>query len=223
VSLHLIRKIEALGQSLQTMATAVAHNVAVALDAFFAGNREAARRVIEDDVRIDRMEIDLEEECLMTLALEQPVAADLRFVVAVLKINNDLERIGDLAVSMAEETVSLPDRTHWAEPPMDLATITRRVRWMLSESLQALLCRDEDLAERVRVAEEEVEEATRGAQERLRSWMIEQPEVVPRGLSILRVLRDLERIAAHAVNIAEDILYMTRGEIQRHNRPPMLQ
>jgi len=223
VSRHLVRKLEELDRSLGALATAVAHGVTVALDAYFAGDEAAARRVIEDEVHVDRMEIDLEEACLLALALEQPVAADLRLVVAVLKINSDLERIGDLAVSVAEETVSLADRAHRVEPPMDLSTITRQVRWVLAESLQALVRRDEERAERVRIAEGEIEEATRSAQERLRSWMIERPEAVPRGLSILRVLRDLERIAAHAVNIAEDVLYLTRGEIQRHSRPPMLQ
>jgi len=159
------------------------------------------------------MEIDVEEDCLKILALHQPVAIDLRFIVAVLKINNDLERIGDIAVNIARRAVYLNSQ----EPmdiPVDLAGLAGKA--MLRQSLDSLVNMDASLARSVCTADDEVDEMDRQIQKQIKGRIRAVPERVDYPTQLLRVSRHLERIADHATNIAEDVIYMTDGEILRH-------
>jgi phosphate transport system protein len=207
MSLHLQRQITKLKEMILAVGTLVEESVDGAIRAVESGDAPLARKIIDRDNDIDRMEMEVEEECLHTLALHQPVAFDLRFIVAILKINNDLERIADYSVNIAEK-VELMNRNRAAAKrylegelpgvPWDLPTMARKARAMLRQSLDAMVNLDPVLAEKVRLADDEVDLIHRQ--------------------NLLGISRNLERIADHAVNIAEDVLYMIRGDILRHSR-----
>ncbi len=177
---------------------------------------DLADQVINDDQKVDLMEIDIEEECLHTLALHQPVAFDLRFVVAVLKINSDLERIADLATNIAEQAKFLADMAKPSEIPFDLTGMGRAVRAMLKNSLDALVNVDPKLAAEVTEMDDKVDTIHRQMYEAIESAIRENPRQLPQYIHLLNISRQLERMGDHCVNIAEDVLYMARGDITRH-------
>jgi phosphate transport system protein len=160
--------------------------------------------------------VDIEEDCLKVLALHQPVASDLRFIIAILKINNDLERIGDLAVNIAERAVFLA-RLERDEMPFDLAGMAEKAQMMLKQSLDALVNRDPALAYMVCAADEEVDEANRRAYALLAEAVCERPDRLKTLIHQFTAARQIERIADHATNIAEDVIYMLLGKIVRHS------
>jgi phosphate transport system protein len=178
-----------------------------------------ARRVIEGDATIDEMEIDVEEECLKVLALHQPVAGDLRFIVAVLKINNDLERIADLAVNIAERAINLASKPPVAIP-FDLFGMAHSASSMLKNSLNAMINLDSELASQVCVLDDEVDAANREAFGRIQDEILQSPQLIDPLIQLLSVSRHIERIADLATNIAEDVIYMARGQIVRHRHEP---
>ena len=194
----------------------VEESVQSAITAVLNRDTELAQRVIESDIRIDEAEIDIEEECLKTLALHQPVAHDLRFVVAVLKINNDLERIGDLAVNVAEQAKFLAGESEVETPPFDLRGMGLRVESMLHKSLDALINLDIEQAQAVRDLDDEVDAIHRGMYDKVMQAIREQPAELEQMIHFLNISRQLERIADHATNVAKDVMYLVRGEIVRH-------
>lgn len=180
-------------------------------------DKDMADEVIRRDVSVDRQEVFIEEEALKLLALYQPVAADLRFIVAALKINNDLERVGDLAVSVARSV------KHMGEiPAPDLSaaldTMGDRSVELLRISLDAFMKQDLTLASRVRTMDEEVDELNREIIDKVTFSLKEHPSSHETLISVLLVSRALERVADHATNIAEDVIYMLEGEIVRHRK-----
>jgi len=174
-----------------------------------------AKEVIAGDIEIDKMEVDLEEECLKILALHQPLAGDLRFIIAVLKINNELERIGDLAVNIAERSQVLVPHVPF-EFPFDFATMSEKTQEMLRKSLDALVKTEADTAYWVCNEDEVVDEINRQMYQVLQRQVKEDPERISYLTHLLGVSRHLERIADHATNIAEDVIYLVQGEIVRH-------
>jgi phosphate transport system protein len=174
-----------------------------------------ALSVIEQDLDIDRMEVELEEECLKVLALHQPVAVDLRFIVAILKINNDLERIGDLAANISGRARFLA-RAEKIEIPYDLRGMFAEVRTMLKNSLDALVNTDPELANGVCIADDKVDEANRKMYQQVMQAIRQNPDQLEAYINLLSVSRYLERIADHATNIAQDVTYLMEGEIVRH-------
>ncbi|OGL43607.1 MAG: phosphate transport system regulatory protein PhoU [Candidatus Schekmanbacteria bacterium RBG_13_48_7] len=179
---------------------------------------DRAQQVIDGDAEIDQMEVDLEEECLKTLALHQPVAIDLRQVIAILKLNNDLERIGDLSVNIAESAISL-SRRRVIPIPIDVTTMCIKVQSMLRKVLDALVNLDGDLALEICKADDEVDAYHRQIYEIVRDGIMQYPDRVDCMLEALDVTGCLERIADHCTNIAEDIIYLIDGEIIRHKGP----
>lgn len=177
-----------------------------------------AERVIEGDRRIDAKEVEIEEECLATLTLEQPVAVDLRFVVAALKMNAALERIGDLAVHIAEQGILLATEEALEIMPYDLPAMGQRTVSMLAKSLDALVHLDAELARAVRLEDSEVDRMYRTLFQGIQDEMRRCPETVPQLVHLMTIGRMLERIAGHSVNIAADVLYLTGGHICRHQR-----
>ncbi len=220
MTIHLQRKIETIRQMLGNLAQEVETSVRRAVAAVENHDAEAAQRIIDDDDHIDQMEIDLEEECLKALALEQPVAHDLRFVVAVLKVNNDLERIADMAVNLAVQARFLAEA-----PPVNLREfvdgMTESVQRMLAESLDSLLALDPVKAERVRIADDRIDAMHRRMYQQVETAMIENPHQIPQLMHILNISKNLERIGDLATNIAEDVVYMVRGDIIRHSPKPL--
>lgn len=170
-------------------------------------------RHIDDE--IDQYEVDVEEESLKILALHQPVAADLRFVIAVLKINNDLERIGDLALNIAKRIKNVAPFTD-REAPFDLNIMLEKTIAMVKKSADALVEWDVEKANQVCADDNEVDDIHKSAYDSIQKHIKEEPDFVNYYISLLSVSRNLERIADHATNIAEDVIYMVSGEIIRH-------
>ncbi|HUJ73429.1 MAG TPA: phosphate signaling complex protein PhoU [bacterium] len=186
-----------------------------AVQALDRRDKSMAEQVISGDAAIDKFEVYLEEECLKILALHQPVAIDLRFVIAVLKINNDLERIGDLAVNIAERALFLAAHQP-LDVPFDFASMAAKAQQMLKKSLDALVNMDPRMARDVCAADDEVDALNRDMYGRIEDGIRQHPEHLESLIHYLGVSRYLERIADHATNIAEDVIYMVDGDIVRH-------
>ena len=212
---HLQRDIEKLKKNILGLSASVEESVRDALDAFERKDRELAGKVIDGDAEIDRKEIEVEEDCLKILALHQPVAIDLRFIVSVLKIHNDLERIGDLAVNIAEQTV-LRRPGPGAETPDDMDDMAARARSMLRSSLDALVNLDEKAARGVFAADDAVDALLDKMYGHVKAHVTADPGTMDSMMRMLLVARHLERIADLATNIAEDVVYMIEGKIVRH-------
>jgi phosphate transport system protein len=163
------------------------------------------------------MEVELEEECLKVLALHQPVAADLRFLVMVIKVNSDLERIGDHAVHIAERSLHLAREKAIPMPP-DFPQMVQKVREMFRECLDALVNVDVGLARRICQEDDQVDAFLRDMFAHLQDLMRREPDTVERAIHSLSVCRNLERIADLATNVAEDVMFMAEGDIVRHQR-----
>ncbi|MFA6425541.1 MAG: phosphate signaling complex protein PhoU [Phycisphaerae bacterium] len=174
-----------------------------------------ARKIIENDIVIDRQEIEIEEECLKTLALHQPVAIDLRFIIAMLKINNDLERIGDLAVNVAERAAFLATQPK-PDISFDFVGMANTAQSMLTKSLDALVNLSIELAQEVCTSDDTIDSMNREMYIKTQQAIVAHPEQIESLIHMLSVSRHLERIADHATNIAEDVIYMIEGQIVRH-------
>lgn len=218
MSLHFQRQVNNLKKLILRLGAMVEQRTTDALRAVETRDTALANRVIESDDEVDRMELEVEEECLHTLALHQPVAFDLRYVVAVLKINNDLERIGDLAVNIAEQAVFLANDVPLDDVPFDLPGMATNVRQMLKQSLDALVNIDPDLANRVRESDDQVDAIHREMYAAIESAIRENPHKIEQYIHLFNVSRQLERMADHTVNIAEDVIYMAKGEVARHSQ-----
>jgi phosphate transport system protein len=212
---HLQHDLERLEKSLLYLAAQVEDQVRKAMTAVLDRKQDVALDVIAGDQVIDRREVELEEECLKILALHQPVAADLRFTAAVLKIDNDLERIGDLAVNIAERAAFLTTVRPFPVPHQLKAMMEEAMR-MLRESLDAFVNGDVDVARSICRRDEEVDRLHREIARELIRAMESESEAVEPGMQMFSVSKSLERIADHATNIAEDVIYLVEGEIVRH-------
>lgn len=212
---HLEVEIDRLKRSILSMAGLVEDLVLQAVQALLRRDRAMARRVADSDTRVDQMEVEIEEECLKVLALHQPVATDLRFIISVLKINNDLERIADLAVNIAERASTLASHDP-IDIPFALEEMGEKASTMLKMSLDSLVNQDTDLARAVRDLDDEVDAINRDAYEKVESGIQRHLDRMQRLINLLSAARHLERIADLATNIAEDVIYMVEGEIVRH-------
>ncbi len=213
---HLIgHELERLEKQLLTLTAVVEESVQQAIKALAGHDRELAEKVIANDDQINRLEVDLEEECLKVLALHQPVANDLRMVVAILKINNDLERIADQAVNICERALAVMDAPK-AICPLELDVMAKKVIDMLEKALDSLVNADLELARTVLELDEEVDTIHSQNYASFKEYVREHPESVDVVLNFLTVSRHLERVADLATNIAEDVIYLNEGEIVRH-------
>jgi phosphate transport system protein len=209
---HEINKIK---KSILTLGAVVENRVQKAVRSIEDRDADLARAVIDGDPEIDRMEVDLEEDCLKILALHQPVAIDLRFIVSVIKINSELERIGDLAVSISERSLFLATQKP-LDVPFDFTDMSENVKRMLKTSLDALVNMDSAAASRVIGEDDAIDTINRGMYQTIQQAIRKRPERVECLLHLWSVSRHLERIADHATNIAEDVIYMAQGNIVRH-------
>ncbi|NMC44213.1 MAG: phosphate signaling complex protein PhoU [candidate division Zixibacteria bacterium] len=207
--------IDGLKNKVLVLGEAVQDNIALAVQSVAERNPTLADRVIHSDLFIDQAEVEIEEDCLKILALYQPVAIDLRYIVAVLKINNDLERIGDLAVNIAERAVFLQPQPP-IETPYDLQGLADKVLWMVRNGLAAQMNLDADLARQVCRADDEVDTINRVMYDRVSEAIHHHSGLAHALIPYLTISRDLERIADHATNIAEDAIYLIEGDIARH-------
>jgi len=215
MTVHMSREIDRLKKMLLSLCEVVQESLRRAVRSIKERDAALAKKVIEMDIQIDHREVEVEEECLKILALYQPVAVDLRFIITALKINNDLERIGDLAVNLAERGEFLA-KTKEMDFPFDFDAMIEKTESMLRRSLDALVSMDCKLAHQVCADDDEVDAMNRQmfltAQDKIRA----HPEQVDWLLHLLSASRHLERVADHATNIAEDVIYMMEGQIVRH-------
>ena len=192
-------------------------NVRLALKAVEQGDSSLVDLVKSKDREIDLLEVDIEEDCLKTLALHQPVANDLRVLIAILKINIDLERIGDLAVNIAEQVGPVSD-----EDPVDkrgvLPIMASRAQAMLRKSLDSVVNLDTTMAREVLEADDEVDRYYQDIKEEVMSDLKQMPVNVDGLVRVMEVSRQIERIADLATNIAEDTIYIVDGDIVRHGQ-----
>ena len=216
MSKHLQRDLETLQSDLLAMAASVEEAIHKAIRALTQREAEPAEQVIAGDTEIDQEENHVEEECLKILALHQPVAVDLRRIAAALKINTELERMADLAEDIAERALHLA-RLPVVPVPAGLQRMTDLTTTMVRQSLDAFVNMDTRLARRVCRLDDEVDRHNNEIIQELIVMMRRSPDQVEAGLSLFSATRHLERIADHATNIAEDVVYLVEGNIIRHN------
>jgi phosphate transport system protein len=215
MSKHLHRDLDILQRDILTLAAGVEESIYKAIRALQERDAELAQQVIMGDNLIDQQETHVEEECLKLLALHQPVAVDLRRIATVLKINTDLERMADIASDIAERAAALA-RMKEVPLPSNLQRMTDLTTSMVRQSLDAFVHLDTRLARRVIRLDDEVDRLNRENIDYLIGVMRQSPDNVEPGLSLFSATRHLERIADHATNIAEDVVYLVEGEIVRH-------
>ncbi len=215
---HFQNAIEELKKKILHLTAMVEENLLMAVKAATRRDSGQADMVVENDIMIDRMEVEVEEEGLKILALYQPVAIDLRFIIAVLKINNDLERIGDEASNIAKRAIEVA-RWNRTDVPFDLAAMLRLAVKMVKRSTDALVGLDAEEARDVCRSDDEMDDYHRLALQKLKEGIMADPQSTPYFISLLGISKSLERIADHSTNIAEDVIYMVEGEIIRHRGP----
>lgn len=210
-------EIDNLKKRILSLGAMVEEHVNLAIKALDTKDLDLAKEIITADKKVDEIEVEVEEECLKILALHQPVAVDLRFITAVIKINNDLERIGDEAVNIAERVSYLGSR-----PPLnisfDYGEMSEKTIKMLKDSLDALVYLDIDLAYKVRLEDDEVDDLDREFFDKVKKIIPENLERIGSLVNLFQISHHLERIADHATNIAEDVIYLIEGVIQRHKK-----
>jgi phosphate transport system protein len=213
---HADQEFEALKQDLVRMATLAETAIGKAIQALILRDVEMAEDVIRADDTINRMELSIDERCLRMLALYQPEASDLRFIAMSLKINNDLERIGDQAVNIAERSIELlKERT--LKPFIDIPYMAEIVQAMLKHSVDAFVHRDTVLARAVCQRDDEVDSLDEQIFRELLTYMLEDQRTITRAVRLILVSRSLERVADHATNIAEDVIYLVEGRHIKHH------
>jgi phosphate transport system protein len=212
---HFSRELEKIKKQILSLGAMVEEQVRMATQAVETHDAELAKQIIKSDFEIDEMEVEIEEECLKILALHQPVAVDLRFLIAVIKINNDLERIGDQAVNIAER-VDVIAKRDLSEFFFDYASMGEKVQQMLKMSLDALVNMDYDMAYSVVMRDDEVDQIKSDAYDRIKQAMSKHPDKIGYLINLLLISRHLERLADHATNISEEVIYLIEGEIVRH-------
>jgi phosphate transport system protein len=217
MSKHLKIEIERLNKRILMEGEVVVEAIQKSLRALQERSAELAQEVMDGDRRIDSAEVEVEEECLKLLALYQPVAEDLRFICAVMKINNDMERMGDESANIAEHALFLAGQDPIPMPPRlnDLSEASMR---MVRESLAAFVSGDVESARRICAEDDEADQYNREVIDAVWKMMSAEPQTVERATHLFSVSRHLERIADHATNIAEDVVYMVEGNIIRHRR-----
>lgn len=215
MKVHFQREVDKLKQKILGMSAEVERAVSDAVRSIETRDPALAKSVIAHESQTNAHEVDVEEECLKILALHQPVAADLRYLIAVLKINHDLERIGDLAVHIAQGSLLLSEMQP-VEIPLQLGEMAVRSQQMLNRVLDAFVNVDIAAAREVRVEDSELDALNRAMATRLKVEIASRPDLLDPLLKLMNIARHLERIGDHATNIAEDLIYLIEGKIVRH-------
>jgi phosphate transport system protein len=212
---HFHEELEALKQTLLAMGGLVEDQIRRVMQALLERDDVLAREVIERDRQVNAYDVEVDERCVELLALHQPAGRDLRFVTTAMKIVTDLERIGDQAVNIAQRALELT-REPQLKPYIDLPRMAEAAQRMVKESLDAFVARDTGLARRVCAADTEVDALKEQIFRELLTFMMEDARTVPRAIRLILISRFLERVADHATNIAEMVVYMVEGKMVRH-------
>ena len=214
-SLHYEKELQAIKDGLIYLGALTETAIRKAMKSLSDRDTELARTVVRDDDEIDRLDTDLEERCIKILALRQPTAIDLRFITTAIKITGHLERIGDMAVNIAEKAILLNEEPQ-LKPYIDLPRMTDLVGGMIKDSLDSFIRNDMQMAEKVRQTEQIVDDLNEQIFRELLTFMMEDSKSIHRALLIMQVSKNLERIADHSKGIADMVMYMVTGECVRH-------
>jgi phosphate transport system protein len=215
---HFHEELDALKQTLLAMGGLVEDQIRLVMRALVERDDAQAREVIARDGEVNAYENEIDEKCVELLALHQPAAGDLRFITTALKIVTDLERIGDQAVNIAQRTLEL-NREPQLKPYIDLPRMAERAQAMVKGSLDAFVARDTALARRVREQDAEVDGLNHQIFRELLTFMTADPTTIPRAIRLILIARFLERVADHATNVAEMVVYMVESRMLRHAAP----
>jgi len=214
---HFEQELEKLKSKLLEMSALVESAVYRSVQGVVEKNEELAQEVLKNEGRINELEIEIDELAISLLALQAPLAADLRLVTAAIKINNDLERMGDLSVSIAQSAMALM-KEPVIRPLIDIPHIAGLAQSMVRKALDAFVNRDADLARSVLASDDAVDNMRTASYHELISFMENNPSQIGQALYLLSVVRNLERIADHSTNIAEDVLFLVKGiDVRHHN------
>lgn len=214
---RLQKELEEIKKRILALGAMVEERIRMAIKAIEDWDSALAEEILRRDYEIDELEIEVEEECLKILALHQPVAVDLRFLIAVIKINNDLERIGDEAVNIGNRVQAIAKR-QGLQLSFDYGVMAEKAATMLRMSLDALVNLDIDLAFKVLTMDDEVDHMQRETYDRIKAFMKHEPEASGYLINLYTMSRHLERVADHSTNIAEEVIHLIEGEIVRHGR-----
>jgi len=212
---HFHEELEALKQTLLAMGGLVEDQIRRVMQALVERDDALAQEVIERDRRVNAYDVEVDEKCVELLALHQPTAGDLRFITTAMKIVTDLERIGDQAVNIAQRAIEL-NREPQLKPYIDLPRMAEKAGVMVKESLDAFVNRDTELARRVCSEDAEVDALKEQVFRELLTFMMEDARTIPRAIRLILISRFLERVADHATNIAEMVIYLVEGKMVRH-------
>jgi len=213
---HFVEELDQLKTKLLEMSSLVEAAIQRSISAVTQKDRSAADEVFRNEARINEIEVEIDEFAINLLALHQPMAADLRLIVAALKINTDLERMGDLSVNIAQRAISLLNEPV-IKPMIDIPHIAGLVQSMVRKSLDAFVTRDAELARSVLASDDAVDSLRTASYHELVSFMERDPENIKAALDLLAITRNLERLADHSTNIAEDVLFLVKGIDVRHH------
>jgi phosphate transport system protein len=222
---HFEQELEKLKSKLLEMSALVESAIYRSVQGVVEKNEDLAQQVLRNEARINQLEIEIDDLAISLLALQAPLAADLRLVTAAIKINNDLERMGDLSVSIAQSALALV-REPMIRPLIDIPHIAGLAQGMVRKALDAFVNRDAEMARSVLASDDAVDNMRTASYHELVSFMEKNPLQIPQALYLLSVIRNLERIADHATNIAEDVLFLVKGiDVRHHNeeRAPVTQ
>ena len=205
-----------LSEKLLNMAGRVEESIALSIKALMDRAEGPAQEVIKREEAINNLEIEVDESCMKLLALRQPMAGDLRFITSAMKISGELERMGDLAVNIAERSLELIKHPQ-LKPLIDIPRMAVMAQAMVRDSLNAFVSRDEKLARSVCERDDTIDCLNDQILRELLTYMMEDPEAINRSVDLILVGRHLERIADHATNIGEDVIYMVKGKTIKHH------
>lgn len=220
-SLHYEKELQAIKDGVIYLGALTESALRNAMKSLSDRDTEVARKVIREDETIDRLEAELEERCIKILALRQPTAIDLRFITTAIKITGHLERIGDMAVNIAEKAIQLNEEPQ-LKPYIDLPRMTDLVGGMIRDSLDSFIRGDLEKAENVRRLEQVIDDLNEQIFRELLTFMMEDSRNIRRALLVMQVSKNMERIADHANGIADMVTYMVTGKNVRHQTLEML-
>jgi phosphate transport system protein len=212
---HFHEELETLKQTLLAMGGLVEDQIRRVMRALLDRDNDLAQEVIERDREVNAYDVEVDEKCVELLALNQPAAGDLRFITTTMKIVTDLERIGDQAVNIAQRVLEL-NREPQLKPYIDLPRMAELAQRMVKESLDAFVARDTELARQVCGEDDAVDALKEQIFRELLTFMMEDPKTIPRAIRLILISRFLERVADHATNIAEMVIFMVESKMVRH-------
>jgi phosphate transport system protein len=212
---HFHEELDALKQTLLAMGGLVEDQIRRVMRALIERDDRLAQEVIDRDRHVNSYDVEVDETCVNLLALHQPAAGDLRFITTTMKIVTDLERIGDQAVNIAQRVIELNQEPQ-LKPYIDLPRMAERAQGMVKESLDAFVSRDTELARHVCSADAEVDALKEQIFRELLTFMMQDARAIPRAIRLILISRFLERVADHATNIAEMVIYLVEGKMVRH-------